>query len=166
MSIFKGKRDDIQFLPRKNFRESARSCVGVASTQGRRQTMEDSFFVEGRFRDNQEEDLFGIFDGFSGSQASQMFADSFPSIFKEHLALAESYLHAKKQPAQEESSNGTLFRFQLDSQGQKKASVGPILWLYSGASLYGRDRMLSAIRIPISSFFRCLRHRASICCFS
>merc|ERR1719197_1320583 len=50
--------------------ESSRFLVGVADTQGKRGSMEDAMLVSGQFRDNNDEDLFGVFDGHGGPRAA------------------------------------------------------------------------------------------------
>jgi serine/threonine protein phosphatase PrpC len=69
------------------FRESTRFRAGFAETQGFRPTMEDATAIFGQFRDRDDEDLFGVFDGHGGHEASGIVSEELPDALE--LALAE-----------------------------------------------------------------------------
>lgn len=54
--------------------------MGYADTVGLRDSMEDAMLIYGKFRDNDSEDLFAVFDGHSGSSASEFAAKVFLPI--------------------------------------------------------------------------------------
>eukprot|EP00002_Diphylleia_rotans_P037396 TRINITY_DN8348_c0_g5_i2.p1 TRINITY_DN8348_c0_g5~~TRINITY_DN8348_c0_g5_i2.p1 ORF type:complete len:914 (-),score=158.65 TRINITY_DN8348_c0_g5_i2:315-3056(-) len=73
-----------KFGSQKVIRECQRFRVGVADRQGRRPTMEDCVVIHGRFRDLEDEDYFGVFDGHGGWDAAAYVA------YNLHHALAQA----------------------------------------------------------------------------
>jgi hypothetical protein len=72
-SPFKGEKETNEIVKGV----SQRLHVGYADTIGLRDSMEDAMVVCGTFRDSENEDFFGVFDGHSGSSASIFVADVF-----------------------------------------------------------------------------------------
>eukprot|EP01090_Pellita_catalonica_P016981 TRINITY_DN5031_c0_g1_i1.p1 TRINITY_DN5031_c0_g1~~TRINITY_DN5031_c0_g1_i1.p1 ORF type:complete len:560 (+),score=114.03 TRINITY_DN5031_c0_g1_i1:84-1763(+) len=71
------------------FVPSARFEVGYADRRGRRRTMEDAMMVCGCFRNNLEEDYFGLFDGHGGSEASAFTALHFHELLWQKMSKLE-----------------------------------------------------------------------------
>eukprot|EP00002_Diphylleia_rotans_P006120 TRINITY_DN1541_c1_g1_i2.p1 TRINITY_DN1541_c1_g1~~TRINITY_DN1541_c1_g1_i2.p1 ORF type:complete len:573 (-),score=119.91 TRINITY_DN1541_c1_g1_i2:425-2110(-) len=65
----------------KIIRPSSRFDVGVADMKGRRPTMEDCAVVHGQFRDQADEEYYGVFDGHGGRDASEFVACNLHQTF-------------------------------------------------------------------------------------
>ena len=65
---------------------SARFCVGVADTAGRREEMEDAWAVCGRFGGDAERDLFLLLDGHCGRAAARLGVARLPALVGAQLA--------------------------------------------------------------------------------
>eukprot|EP00020_Sapocribrum_chincoteaguense_P011467 CAMPEP_0170732996 /NCGR_PEP_ID=MMETSP0437-20130122/1845_1 /TAXON_ID=0 /ORGANISM="Sexangularia sp." /LENGTH=375 /DNA_ID=CAMNT_0011071261 /DNA_START=147 /DNA_END=1274 /DNA_ORIENTATION=+ len=79
------------------FRESTRFRSGFAETQGFRPSMEDATAIFGQFRDSNDEDLFGVFDGHGGHEASGIVSEELPDALELALAEEESVEDALKR---------------------------------------------------------------------
>lgn len=79
--------DRIEFKPvSSNFPlYGSRFKVGFADMIGRRPSMEDAVCIQGSLGNNQEIDLFGVFDGHAGSEAAEFIAHSLPAIVQSKL---------------------------------------------------------------------------------
>jgi len=71
-------------------RKSKRFDIGFADTIGRRPTMEDTMIICGQFRNNENEDLFCVFDGHGGQQVASYLALVFVTCFACKLEEKES----------------------------------------------------------------------------
>eukprot|EP00735_Rhodelphis_limneticus_P012663 TRINITY_DN597_c0_g1::TRINITY_DN597_c0_g1_i1::g.10527::m.10527 TRINITY_DN597_c0_g1::TRINITY_DN597_c0_g1_i1::g.10527 ORF type:complete len:497 (+),score=38.24,sp/Q0JL75/P2C07_ORYSJ/37.10/2e-29,PP2C/PF00481.16/1.2e-05,PP2C/PF00481.16/3.1e-42,SpoIIE/PF07228.7/1.4,SpoIIE/PF07228.7/0.012,PP2C_2/PF13672.1/0.0017 TRINITY_DN597_c0_g1_i1:173-1663(+) len=97
-------------------RESKRSLVGFAHSQGRRDNMEDVILIHGGFRGKDDEDLYGIFDGFKGDQASKFLASHLSEVLSVQIELADRFLHGDPKPVEKpaERSKTPTGMFDLD----------------------------------------------------
>ena len=64
--------------------------IGVASTIGRRPTMEDAHLILGQYGDDAATDLIALFDGHNGSDAAAHSTTAFPAALSAALATAGS----------------------------------------------------------------------------
>ena len=99
--------------------ESARFRVGFAETQGPRPTMEDAMVVYGQFREHADEDMFGVFDGHGGDEASDVASD----FLYEALESAMDRLDGED----EEASGGGVSQLANASSAEADALVSAAL---------------------------------------
>jgi protein phosphatase 1L len=81
--------------------ESSRFHVSVWETIGRRDSMEDTILVHGKFRDRDNEDLFCVFDGHGGKEVSDFCVRAFSPCFLSRLAANENTKEGIKKALQE-----------------------------------------------------------------
>lgn len=95
---------------------SSRFRVGFAETIGKRPTMEDALTLYGEFRERKNQDLFCVFDGHGGSEASKFVAKHLPHLLADSLekneenpfeCLKSSFLSVNEKLKKEEISGGT-----------------------------------------------------------
>eukprot|EP01098_Paradermamoeba_levis_P007337 TRINITY_DN3023_c0_g1_i1.p2 TRINITY_DN3023_c0_g1~~TRINITY_DN3023_c0_g1_i1.p2 ORF type:complete len:268 (-),score=77.29 TRINITY_DN3023_c0_g1_i1:843-1592(-) len=68
---------------------SRRLQFGFANAIGGRDSMEDTMLIKGSFRQRDDEDLFGVFDGHSGHEAALFSAKTFEETFAQSLKEVE-----------------------------------------------------------------------------
>lgn len=90
MAVVVAKQEKVVFLEDEALSQQETTSVdfGFAQTMGRRSGMEDALLVHGNLVDG--DDMFGVFDGFGGSEVSQWLVKRAPEILRAELALAKA----------------------------------------------------------------------------
>eukprot|EP00741_Cyanophora_paradoxa_P003553 tig00000093_g3451.t1 len=74
---------------------SARFRVGSAHSLGGKERMEDFVLIKRRFRNKDDEDLFAVMDGHSGTEAGDYVCQHFDKCFEENLKAFEAFSDAE-----------------------------------------------------------------------